>query len=441
MAPFELRQVRQSLRESGLAVLDQSAVSLASFAMTLVLGRVAGPAELALYALALTLLLMMTAVQDSLVSTPYAIYASRLHGADRAEYAGCSLVFCAGLSLGTTALLVSGGTLVLAGLGPTGLGRILLVAAAIAPGLVLREFGRRASAADLRVGAALALDLAVGVVQAAGLVWLASRGSLTAANALAAVGAANAAGALVWLTAWHAGGRIRIRRERLAQAWRQHWALGRWIGASRIVGHLGSDVLLLWLLTFMLGASSAGAFAACLMIAFLTNPFVLGVALFLTPKIAATVAAGGVRAAVRYAAGATVALGLPMAVFVATVAIAGERLIDAFYGPAYTGLGPPATAVALAVALGALAIGATNALLALERPVLNLVASLLGLVTMLASAAVLIPGYGVLGAALSFCAGNAVQLLARFAMLARIVAANSDRRPAPMEFLRGGETI
>jgi O-antigen/teichoic acid export membrane protein len=289
------------------------------------------------------------------------------------------------------------------------------------------------SAASLRIGTALALDTSVGAVQGVGLLWLVSQGALTATSALLVTGAAHAAGGLIWLVVWRMRGRICLNPGMLRPAWREHWALGRWVGASRMVGHLSSDVLLLWLLTLGLGASSAGAFAACLTIAFVTNPVVLGVGLFLTPRLAATFADRGVRAVAREAVGTTVALALLLAGFVALVAAGGERLLFAIYGPEFSGLGGTATVVALAVALGALAIGATNALVVLERPGLNLGAGLLGFATMLVSTVVLVPSHGVLGAALGFCAGNVVQLMARFVMLARVVAAASDPRPAPLE--------
>lgn len=424
-----------------MAVLDQGFVSIASFATTAALGRMAGPSELALYSLALTLLLLLGAAQDSLMSAPYTIYGARLKDGDRAEYAGCTLLFSGVLALAASMMLALAGAVALSRPGPAGLGPLLLVAAAVAPAMVLREFGRRTSAADLRIGTALLLDVSIGIVQIAGLLWLASRGALSAINGLALTGIANASGALVWLAVWHRSGRIRMRRRRVSQAWREHWKLGRWVGASRIVGHLGSDPLLLWFLTFAVGASSAGAFAACLTVAFLTNPLVLGVGLYLTPTLSARFAEGGVRAVTRYALGTTVGLAVVFTAFIAAVAVGGDTLLVTVYGPAYGGLGPAASLVALAVALGALSLGATSALLVIERPALNLVASVLGLAAMLASASMLIPAYGVVGAALSFCAGNATQLLSRLVLLARVVAAGPDRRPAPMEFLRGREAL
>ncbi len=100
MATVESGRVRESLRESGLALLDQGAISLTSFATAVMLGRTAGPSELALYSLGLTLLLVLATVQDSLVSTPYTVYGARLSAADRAAYAGRTLVVWSLLALG-----------------------------------------------------------------------------------------------------------------------------------------------------------------------------------------------------------------------------------------------------------------------------------------------------------------------------------------------------
>jgi hypothetical protein len=60
---------------------------------------------------------------------------------------------------------------------------------------------------------------------------------------------------------------------------------------------------------------------------------------------------------------------------------------------------------------------------------------------MLASAAILIPSYGVVGAGLSFCAANATQLVVRSGLLARAVAAAPRGQLARAELLRGKGTI
>lgn len=433
--------LRQSVREIGMAIADQGIVSLTSFATTIVVGRSAGPAVLAHYALGVTSLLVVTTVQDALMSSPYTIYGPRMKPADRVTYAGATLVFCGALALLATTLLAGGGLLVAAGLGPPDLAPVLLMAGAIAPALVLREFARRVSAADLRMDVALGLDVAIGGLQLGGLAWLVRHQSLSAESGLALAGLASGIGAVAWLAAWHRSGHIRIRRQGLGETWRRHWGLGRWVGAGRLLGQLNSDMLLLWLLTFFVGAAATGAFAACLTMAFLANPVVLGASLFLTPALAARFAEGGVAAVARYARGTTVILGVVFVVFVAFIAVAGGGLLTIAYGGAYSGLGLTAGVVALAVGIGGLSLGPTTALLVVERPRLNVVASLCGLAALLACAVTLIPYYGALGAGLAFVAGNAVQLAARALLLARVVAGPAGRGRAPLEALTGEEAI
>jgi len=436
-----VRRVRHSQRDIGMALADQSAVSLTSFATTLVIGRTAGPSALALYALGVTSLLVVTTVQDSLMSAPYTIYGQRLSRAQRANYAGSTLVFCGALALVAATLLAGGGLLLLAGFGSAALGHVLLVAAAVAPAVVLREFARRVSAADLHMGIALVLDVAVGVLQLAGLAWLVSRGAVSAESGLALAGLASGIGAAAWLAAWHWSGRIRVHVEGLGPAWRQHWALGRWVAAGRLIGQLNSDMLLLWVLTFSVGAATAGAFAACLTLAFIANPLVLGAGLFLTPALAARAVTGGVAAVARHARATMAMLGVAFLAFVSVIAVVGEPLLATAYGPAFAGFGLTATIVAAAVGIGALSLGPTTALLVVERPALDVVANLLGLGALIAGAAALIPAYGATGAALAFVAGNTVQLLARLVLLARVVAGTTAGSLAPMETLTGEEAI
>jgi O-antigen/teichoic acid export membrane protein len=412
---------RTTANQTILAVFDQAIVSGTSFATAVALGRWAGPEDLALYSLGLALVLFVAAAQDALVLLPFTVFGARLGSAKRARYAGSSLFFCAVLALCATAALGTAAAVVLAGGWSLSLGRLLLLTAVVTPALMIRDFGRRVTAAHLRMGMTLALDGAVAGMQLSGLIWLVARGALTATSGLALVGLASLVGSLVWLAAWRT--HIHVRRHLLSGAWRRNWVLGRWIVTSRIAAHLGSDASLLWLLTLMVGAHAAGDFAACLTIAFLANPLVLGIGLFLTPKTATAFAEEGVEGVGRLVTRATLALGVFMTIFVAGVSLSGGSILEMLYGAAYAGLGAEVSVVALAIAVGALSLVPTNALVVVERPAVNLASSVLGLATMAASALFLIPSTGVFGAGLSLLIGNLVQLVARFALFGQFVAA------------------
>jgi O-antigen/teichoic acid export membrane protein len=407
--------------QGGLALGDQAVVSATSFVTAVVIGRVAGPDELAAYSLGLTLVLFVTAAQDSLASTPYAVYGARMGPEARAEYAGSTLAICGAIAALAATGLGAGAALAGSDSGRAALRPVFVLLAIVVPALVLREFARRTAVAHLQMRAALALDGLVAAVQVAGVLWLASRGELAATTALAAVGLGSGAGALYWLTRWPA--LVRVRRTSLAAAWQRSWRLGRWVFASRVAGHLNSEVLVLWLLAWWTGSSAAGTFAACLSIAFFANPLVLGTGLFLTPKMAEAFAQGGARAVHDLVARATRLLGVALLAFVGIVAAAGALALRGLYGAQYEGLGPAVTLVALAIGIGALAICAGSGLLVLERPMLNLASSVLGLAAMVAVAPLLIGRWGVTGAAVSLLAGNLVQLVARVLLFSRAAAA------------------
>ena len=79
-----------------LAPADQSVYSGTNFLTTVLLGRLCGADELGTYSLAFTLLVLAAAAQESLVSTPYMIYAQRRRRAALRCYAGSTLVAACG---------------------------------------------------------------------------------------------------------------------------------------------------------------------------------------------------------------------------------------------------------------------------------------------------------------------------------------------------------
>ena len=90
------RQLRTKLRSSGvrsgtLALIDQGLVSASRFVTTVLVGRAAGDAGLGAYSLGFTLLMLLTCVQDSLLSVPFTVFGNRMSQRGRRRYAGSVL--------------------------------------------------------------------------------------------------------------------------------------------------------------------------------------------------------------------------------------------------------------------------------------------------------------------------------------------------------------
>ncbi len=102
---------RTAVLGGSLALVDQAIVSLVSFVSMAIIGRICGASELGIYALALSMVFLVVAVQDSLVSVPYTVFGNRLRERARRQYAGSVLVHFGFLTATTLIGLALLGTL------------------------------------------------------------------------------------------------------------------------------------------------------------------------------------------------------------------------------------------------------------------------------------------------------------------------------------------
>ena len=415
--------VATNARHSLLAFTDQTVVSGLSFTTAVLLGRMAGPEQLGLYSLGVTIIVLLAVVQDALISTPLTVFGNRLSGMAQTEYAGSALAHHAILAalalLGLAIAAVAVGSSTNSNLTP-----ILWVLVAVVPLTLFREFGRRLSVAYLRLGTALRLDALVAATQIAGLAVLLLLGAANATTVLAVIGIATAVASLVWLSRsrhW-----FHFNPADVYPAARKNWVFGRWVFAGRVMQKLNSDVLVLWLLGFVSGQATVGVFAACISIVCFANPFILGAGLILTPKIAQAYARGG-RAEVRRAVAiATLCLAFGLILFMGFILVAGGELMQLLYGNRYAGHEATLIILASAHAVGTLGMAAANGLLALERPNANFKAAAYGTGVMLAVAFLLIKPWGLFGAACGLFLGQIVDAATRLVAFHR---ATVERKP------------
>jgi O-antigen/teichoic acid export membrane protein len=407
-----------------LGLADQAVISGTSFIATVIVGRAAGAAELGVYSLGLSIAILAGVLQESLVSTPYTIYSSRLAPEERRAYAGGVL----GGQIGLTALAITVVVIgaILAGAGfDAGPSPVLLTALAAAlPFVLFRDFARRFSFAHYWMGTALVMDIGVSLLQLGLLMAAAAWGLLSGWAAFVAAGSACAVAGAAW---WMAAGRREIRMAHAAVrgALVRNWTLGRWIVASQIVSTVNSDVVLVWLIAFMLGDGATGLFAAAVTVVAFSNPVMLGATHGLTPRIARAFAEGGPPDVRRVVGQATCWLIAATTLFALVVVAVAGRLLGALYGPAFSGQATTAIILAASTVVSSSTVGANIGLVALERSDLNLKANLGGLVVLALTAPWLIASWGVAGAATGVLCGATAQSLARAAAFWQLTAPRS----------------
>ena len=342
-------------REHVLSLVDQAVVSGTSFLTTLLIARWSGSSQLGIYALGMSLLLSFLAFQDSLILQPYSIQRHYPEGTP-AERAGASLMLSILFSAGSILVLTVAALCFLVwGAGPE-MVVMTWAMAGIVPFALTRDFTRRFAFAHLDMVRALLLDLIAAIIQLSALVWLGVSGRMSAVNASVALGAACAFPTAIWL--YYARAEFTIRMPHVPTAFKQTWALGKWLLAGRITAQV-QGYMTYWITMLIAGASVTGAYAACMSIVGVANPLLMGLTNVLMPKSVLAWKNGGGPALWHEAIRNTVLIAALVVPFSLAVFVAGETVMRFLYhGKEFEGLGHTLTVLVVAMSVGALGMPA-----------------------------------------------------------------------------------
>ena len=411
-----------------LSGTDQAVVSASSFLVLVLLGRWTNPAELGAFALAISILALILATQESLVTRPYAIQLHRPEGKP-GEHAFGALVSGVLLSgLGSLCLIIA--ALALSWSRPEGqVVGITWALAGILPFVLLRDFARRFAFAHLKMGWALWTDIAVAILNIAILAWLGWTGRLSAITALGALGLSCGIGAIGWLSV--AREEFTFGLGQIGARMQRSWGLGKWLVCGQIAIQ-AQGYATIWLATVLGGTGVTGIYAACMSIVGFANPLLFGFVNVLTPRSVNVLNSGGPLALRRQAARDCLLLGSLMLAFCLTVAVLGEPAMRFLYaGPDYAGHGHLLSVLALATFVAAVGVPASIALTSAEHPravaaVMALTAALNVLLVWLFMAE-----WGLIGAAYAVLIAETVGSVARWAAFLFFVPASATAKPSP----------
>lgn len=347
-----------------LSWADQAVVSAASFLALIMIGRSTDASQLGAYALGASILGVLLAAQESLITRPYAIQLHQPRGTP-AEHAFSSLVLSVLLS-GFCAALLGAVALSLLALGRERVVvEIVLALAATAPFVLTREFARRFAFARLEVLGALLLDLVVAALTVLALGFLSWTGRLSAASAFVAVGLSCGIGTTGWLCFSRAG--FAFRFGQLRTTLKQSWSLGRWLLSGQLAVQAQGYVTY-WMSLALAGATATGIYAACMSIVSFANPLLFGFYNILTPRSVRAWRAQGASGLRRQAARDSALLAAAMSVFCVLVFWFGETVVQwLFANPDYRGNGHTLNVLALAALAAAVGVPAAIALASAER--------------------------------------------------------------------------
>ena len=402
---------RLTSNRSFVALMDQFFVSGTSLLTTILVGRYCGAAGLGLFSLAISVVVMVRGFQETLVSSPYTVFRSRLDGRmTPREHAGGAMAGSLLLALIVTLVvgIAAGVYTVTPSLQDTSpLVWALMLAAPLA---MAREFARRFEMAGLNMVAATRIDAAVCAIQLSVLFGLAMQGQLSSVSAVIVVGVVCGIVTLIWglqrRNAFH------FCRSAIASTIRHDWSFGRWLITDQLL-RFAQLFSMPWLLAFVLDTSATGVYAACASIAALASPLLQGTGNYLSPRFAEAIYGGSRHETMRLYWRATLALGVTISLMSLLAALFGEQLLWLLYhDPAYDGFGGVVGILAFRLTCSIPAVAAHHAVVAMERPRRSASATLIGLTMTVVLAFPLINMYEVWGAAIAALVGSACECFA-----------------------------
>lgn len=392
-----LRALLERFRPIGhrvvLTATDQGVASLSNFAVGIAIARIAGIAALGAYSLAYVVWLAGADFHRSLVVEPMAIENDAWdQDANERITTGLASELVLGVVIGC-AIAAAGAAFLVAGQRDYGVA--FLAVAPWIPCLLVQDYWRWVAFMKAAPGRALANDAVFDVFEGVGFALLLLGGVHSSVLAIDAWGVGALAGAVLGLRQHSV---VPTFRDGLAGV-RRRWRMSKWLFGASIAHWCSSQAYLLFT-GLLLGPVAIGGLKAAQGI--VNGPslvlFQLGGNIGL-PEASRALHARGWTGLRRVERTLTMAAVLCVAVVVVVVFLFGRELLVDVYGPQFGRFASTADVLSVSVLLSAVQFGAVLSLKATKLTGTIFKNSALMLVVSVVAAGVLVPLFGVLGAA------------------------------------------
>lgn len=395
---------------AGVTATDQAVSSLSNFAVAVAIARLSGIVGLGAFSLVYAVWLVVASMHRALITDPMAIEGD-LQKADWSQHVRAGLAGELTLGIGTAgAFVVVGGFLFV--LGQHTFALPFLAVAPWLPCLLAQDYWRWVSFMAAQPGKALVNDVVFDVVQFGCFALLLTTGTRSTALAISAWGAGAAAGAVFGLCQFSIRPTLRGGLERL----RLRWAVSKWLVGSNAAGW-GVSQSSIVLAGAMLGPVGLGGLKAA-------TGLVSGPAMVLIqaggsvglPEASRALRASGWSGLRRVQRAITAAGLITVGSIALMVVLFGAKLLDLVYGHQFGQFAPIAVIISVGWCGASLGLGAILSLKATRRTHLLFRVSVLSLVASVVATAVLVPSFGIKGAAfaivVTYAVATSAQLIA-----------------------------
>jgi O-antigen/teichoic acid export membrane protein len=407
---------KKDARRSLIALADQGVMSAANFVLLLAVARFTSAVETGAFVLALRTVDIFTELYNVLIWAPFTLFAPGCETGERRRYRGSVLVH----QIGMTLLTMAGAVLVIAVLFSTRVSESagFALAAVLAGGsMLLREFARRMAFSALRVEHALAIDSAVFVLQAAGVIFLWARHAFSSTSALCVAGVACLVVAVAYLGLTRKN--FEVERSSIRSHLGRNLRYGRWLFGSDFALLLSNQIYP-WLIAAVAGKAAVAVFAASQAITNFARMFLISAQNVLLPKAAQAWVNGGSGELRRMVRQSTLALSGGAALFCVAMLFGSRPLVELIYGDRFPQAANVVFLLSLTILAMAVTLPSTIALSASRRADLNVVANVLALLVHVTAGLLLTGRFGAVGAAYGLMLGSGVAALVRLHFYRRI---------------------
>lgn len=414
-----MRRIPETLLHGSLSLSDQLLVSGATFATTAMVARNCSTALLGEFILAWTIVSFVRTIQERLILAPFIAFRYR-PGYDRKSFKASSIghqlvfaaVCCVFVGFVALCLWAIGAGSSVRGLA---IGLVFTV-----PNILVRDHLRGMSLAESEFAATLLFDSVVVALQLLLMVVLLQTDTFTPTTATLAMGAGCIPPVLTWyIWKFHV---FDLSWNVFKRDWWSNWIYSRWLLVARLFGiapYLGIP----WVLASFIDREATGIFGNCTSLVGISMTFVVGVNNMFQPKTVRSLHQGGIPAMLR-------CLGEACVVFLTTLSLLstlfyfyGDYALAMIYGDDFKNYGWLVFLLSVSTLAVSFAIVIGNGLAAMGNSRDYFFGEFVGCVAAMSTACLLIPKFGLWGAAVALIAGGiAASLSSAYSLVRNVIS-------------------
>ncbi|MBN1972131.1 MAG: lipopolysaccharide biosynthesis protein [Sedimentisphaerales bacterium] len=273
---------RPSFSQAIIVITDQGFCSIANFLTGVLVARACSKEEYGVFVIGLTILYLMTGLQNSLISGPYTILYPRCEVDERCKYLGSTLIHQIFLLILTAIAFIIGSLICFFIKANPVLTSNLFMLSLASFAVMIREFVRLTMLAELKVWLNLAMSLVINISTVTAMLIVYKTKILTLSNAYLIMTCCSGIPAL-YITGIYVKKMVLIK-SRIWNDFKLNFKLGKWL-VGRTFAYMGSNQVYPVALAAFHGTATVALYGACLQLANLLNPLCTGMNIFLMPKL------------------------------------------------------------------------------------------------------------------------------------------------------------